>query len=100
MAKKFDGIVEAVHFKNGQIATARIYERRGASFSDHILVDRRDLLERIKSGKNFVTGSRREYLASEFEVGKPVLVVSRDGKEFLSTREGADRDELEQVPVF
>lgn len=100
MAKKFDGIVEAVHFKNGQIATARIYERRGASFSDHILVDRRDLLERIKSGKKFVTGSRREYLASEFEVGKPVLVVSRDGKEFLSTREGADRDELEQVPVF
>ena len=100
MAKKFDGIIEAVHFKNGQIATARIYERRGASFSDHILVDRRDLLERIKSGKKFVTGSRREYLASEFEVGKPVLVVSRDGKEFLSTREGADRDDLEQVPVF
>jgi hypothetical protein len=100
MAKKFDGIIEAVHYKNGQIVTARVYERRGASFSDRFLIDRKDLIERIKSGKKFLTGSRREFLASEFEVGKPVLVVSRDGKEFLSTREGADRDELEQVPVF
>lgn len=100
MAKKIDGIVEAVHFKNGQIVTARAYERRGATFSDRVLIEREDLLERIKSGKKFLTGSRKEYLASTFEEGKPVLVVTRDGKEFLSTREGADRDELENVPVF
>lgn len=100
MAKKFDGVIEAVHFKNGQIVTARAYERRGASFSDRVLIERKDLLERIKSGKKFLTGSRKEYLASEFEVGKPVLVVTRDGKDFLATREGADRDELENVPVF
>lgn len=100
MAKKFDGIIEAVHYKNGQIVTARIYERRGASFSDRILVERKDLLERIKNGKKFITGSRKEYWASEFEVGKPVLVVTRDGKDVLSTREGADRDELENIPVF
>lgn len=100
MAKKFDGIIEAVHFKNGQIVTARAYERRGASFSDRVLIERKDLLERIKSGKKFLTGYRKEYLAGTFEAGKPVLVVTRDGKEFLSTREGADRDELENVPVF
>lgn len=100
MAKKFDGIIEAVHFKNGQIVTARAYERRGASFSDRVLIERKDLLERIKGGKKFLTGSRKEYLASTFEVGMLVLVVTRDGKEFLSTREGADRDELENVPVF
>lgn len=100
MAKKFDGIIEAVHVKNGQIVTVRAYERRGAAFSDRVLIERKDLLERIKGGKKFVTGSRREYLASEFEVGKPVKVVSRDGKDFLSTRDGADRDELENVPVF
>lgn len=100
MAKKFDGIIEAAHFKNGQIVTLRAYERRGATFSDRVLIERKDLLERIKSGKKFLTGSRKEYLASEFEVGKPVLVVTRDGKDFLATREGADRDELENVPVF
>jgi len=100
MAKKFDGIIEAVHYKNGQIVTARIYERRGASFSDRILIERKDLLERIKSGKKFLTGTRKEFWAGTFEEGKPVQLVNRDGKEFIATREGADRDELEQVPVF
>ena len=100
MAKKFDGIIEAVHYKNGQIVTARVYERRGASFSDRILLERKDLLERIKSGKKFLTGTRKELWAGTFETGKPVQVVSREGKDFISTRDGADHDELEQVPVF
>jgi hypothetical protein len=100
MAKKFDGIIEAVHYKNGQIVTVRAYERRGASFSDRVLIERKDLLERIKSGKKFLTGVRKELWASTFEEGKPVQLVSRDGKDFISTRSEADHDELEQVPVF
>lgn len=100
MAKKFDGIIEAVHYKNGQIVTVRAYERRGKSFSDRVLIERKDLLERIKSGKKFLTGTRKELWASTFEEGKPVQVVSRDGKDFISTRDGIDHDELEQVPVF
>jgi uncharacterized protein YjhX (UPF0386 family) len=96
MAKKFDGVIEAVRYKNGQIVMVRAYERRGASFSDHLLINRRDLLERLKSGKKFVTGSRTELMASTFEAGKAV----QDGKEFISTRDAADRDELEQAPVF
>lgn len=100
MAKKFDGIIEAVHYKNGQIVTVRAYERRGATFSDCVLIERKDLLERIKSGKKFLTGVRKEYLASTFQEGKPVQIMNRDGKDFISTRIGADRDELEQVPVY
>ena len=100
MAKKFDGVIEAVRYKNNQIVMVRAYERRGSSFSDHLLINRRDLLERIKNGKKFVIGSRRELLASTFDAGRVVQVVSRDGKEFLSTREAADRDDLEQAPVF
>jgi len=100
MAKKFDGIIEAVHYKNGQIVTLRGYERRGASFSDRILIERKDFLELIKSGKIFLTGTRKELWGGSFEEGKPIQVVSRDGKDFISTRSDADRDELEQVPVF
>jgi len=100
MAKKFDGIVEAVRYKNGQIVLVRAYERRGAAFSDRVLIERKDLLERIKKGKRFVIGSRKEFLAGTFEQGNPLLLVNRGGKEFISTRDGADRDELEQVPVF
>jgi hypothetical protein len=100
MAKKFDGVVEAIRYKNGQIVTARIFERRGSSFSDWLLVDRKELLERIKSGRKFVTGKRKSLLASTFEIGKALQVVSRDGKDIITTREQAEHDELEQVPFF
>lgn len=100
MAKKFDGVIEAVRYKNGQIVVLRGYERRGAAFSDRVLIDRKEFLELVKKGKQFVTGSRKELLAGTFEQGKPVKVVSRDGKDFIATRDGVDHDELEQVPVF
>lgn len=100
MAKKVDGVITAVHYKNGQIVSVRAFERRESTFSDHVLLDRKVLIERLKNGKKFVVGKRKELLASTFELGKPVQVISRDGKEIISTREGADRDELEQAPVF
>ena len=100
MAKKYDGIIEAVRYKNGQIVIVRAYERRGAAFSDRLLIDRKEFLELVKKGKTFVTGSRTELMAGTFVQGKPVMVINRDGKEFIVTREGADGDELEQVPVF
>jgi len=100
MAKKIDGIIEAVRYKNGQIIMVRAYERRGAAFSDRMLLDRKELLERVKSGKKFVTGVRKEFMAGTFEEGKLVEVVARDGREFIATRAEVDGDNLEPAPVF
>ena len=100
MAKKFDGVIEAVRYRNGEIEVVRAFQRRGSTYSDWILMPRHELLERLKEGRNFMTGSRREFLASTFETGRPVRVVSRAGKDLISTREDAERDELEQVPFF
>ena len=100
MAKKFDGVIEAVRYKDGQIEEVRAFERRGAAFSDRVLIPREKLLERLKDGKKFVVGQRKEFFAGTFETGKPVQVVSSDGNEFISTRGEAERDELEQAPVF
>ena len=100
MAKKYDGVIEAVRYKNGQIVLVRAFERRGASFSDRVMMDRRELLEKLNDGKKFIVGKRRELLAGTFEEGKPVQVISRDGKDFISTSAQTDRDELEQAPVF
>ena len=97
---KFDVVIEAVRYKNGKIDIVRAYERRGATFSDRILLDRKTLLERLKDGKRFVTGQRRQYLASTFEVGKPVKLTGQDGKQVVTTRPEADHDELEGVPAF
>ena len=100
MANKFDGIIEAARYKNGQITVVRAYERRGASFSDRVLIDRKDLLERIRDGRQFLTGSRKELWAGTFEEGKPVKVVNSEGKDFITTRDASDHDELEETPVF
>ncbi len=100
MAKKFDGVIEAVHYKNGQIVNVRAYERRGGAFSDRVLIDRKELLERLKNGKQFVIGVRREFLAGSFDESKTVRLVTHAGKDFIATRAEAEHDELESTPVF
>jgi len=101
MAKKFDGIVEAVRYKNGQIEVVRAFERRGAAFTDRIMLKRDEFLERLKKGKKYFVGKRKEFLAGTFETqDKPVQVLTRDGQEIISTRAEAEQDELEQAPVF
>ena len=83
MAKKYDGIIEAVRYKNGQIVVVRAYERRGAAFSDRILIDRKEFLELVKKGKQYVTGSRTEFMAGTFEQGKPVKQAETEIEHFL-----------------
>lgn len=100
MANKYDGVIEAVRYKNGQITMVRVYERRGAAFSDWILLDRKTLSERLQKGMQFMTGSREDLLAGTFKVNKPVMLVNQNGREWIATRENADRDELEQTPFF
>jgi len=100
MTKRIDGVIEAVRYKNGQIMMVRAYERRGTTFSDRVLLDRKTLLERLQKGQQFVTGSREELLASTFKVGRSVMVLKQDNRELLATHENATRDELEEVPVF
>jgi hypothetical protein len=100
MSKKIDGVIEAVRYKNGQFVIVRAYERRGASFSDRVLLDRKTLLERLQKGQQYFTGSRQELHAGTFKVGKPVLIVKLDEREFLATSKTATCDELEEVPFF
>jgi uncharacterized protein YjhX (UPF0386 family) len=100
MAKKIDGVIESVRYKNGQIVAVRAYERRGFTFSDRLLLDRKTLLERLQKGMSFVIGSREERKASTFKISQPVLLVKSDGREYIATRENVTHDDLENVPFF
>jgi|GEM_PF-165169 len=83
---RYDGVIEAVRYKpDGQIAWVRAYERRGPTFSDRVLIDRRELIERLKAGKVFVVGKRLPLLASTFETYYRVRLASVDGQEILTT---------------
>jgi len=97
MPTKFDGVIEAVRYaSDGKILKVRAYERRGPTFSDHVLIERPALLERLKNGKTYVIGRRTEFLGSTFETGAKLILVG----DFITTNPGANRDLLEAVPVF
>ena len=101
MAKKFDGVIEAVRYKDGKIEVVRAFERRGSAFTDRVMLNRKEFLDKLKKGKKYLVGQRKEFLAGTFDVQeKPVQVIGKDGQEIISTRSGADHDELEQAPVF
>ncbi len=97
---KFDGVIEAVRYKGGKIDIVRAYERRGPTFSDCILLDRKTLIEQLQQGRRFVTGQRKEYFASTFDVGKTVSLEGQDGKQVVTTRPQSEQDTLEGVPAF
>ena len=102
MAKKFDGVIEAVRYKaNGQIEVVRAFERRGAAFTDRVMLNRSEFLDRLKKGKKFYIGKRKEFFAGTFDVlDKLVQVVTRDGTDIIATRSNAEHDELEQAPII
>jgi hypothetical protein len=98
--KGYDGVVEAVHWTtSGRIEWVRVYERRGPTWSDRVLLDRDTLVERLKSGKKFVTGKRIVKMASEFEVSEEVeLRETGKGEVIVSGETKVEKDWLEGVP--
>ena len=96
--KKIDGVIEAVRFTpGGMISVVRTYERRGAVWSDYVILDRTELIARMSAGKIFVTGQRRSYLGSVFQTGS---VVHLSGEHIVSGAETAPRDLLVGVSIF
>ncbi len=100
--QKFDGVVEAVHYKpDGQVDWVRAYLRRGPTFSDRIMLDRQGLIGQLKTGKHFMSGKRIPLMAGSFEVGRPLKVIQAESKDILVTDDlQAKQDCLEGVPVI
>lgn len=96
MAKmKFDGVIEAVRYApDGKIELVRAYERRGSTFSDIILINRANLVTRLKNGQKFVTGNRKEFLGSTFETTNTVRLSG----DVITTGSDNSHDQLDEVP--
>jgi len=101
--ENFDGVVEAVRYKKqGEIQMVRAYQRRGPTWSDHVLMERGELLSQLKSGKRYFTGRRIQNLGSEFELGSQVRLVGNGKEEHIisGTSSQAERDVLDGVPLL
>jgi hypothetical protein len=103
MAKtKVDGVVQAVHYNpDGQVDWARVYVRRGPTFSDRMILNRQALIANIQSGKHYFIGERVPQMASTFELASPLQIAEKNGKQILlAGAHDADRDLLVGVPVI
>ena len=103
MAKdKYDGVVEAVHYKSeGVVEWVRAYLRRGAIFSDHVLIPRADFVSLLKSGRKFVIGQQTPYLGGTFETSLAINLISIKERELIVTGDRSSaRDDLAGVPII
>ena len=100
--KKFDGVIEAVRrSSDGEINIARYYERRGPTWSDHILINRDDLVRRVKKGEKFMVGERQPYLGGTFSLISRVQLTGNGGREKLGTADSPDgKLEIKEAPLF
>ena len=100
--QKIDGVIEGVRYKpNGEVEWVRAYERRGATYSDHLLLKREALIQKLKAGKKYMAGSRTSLLASTFEVTSPVRLIKAGEREILVTGDlQSSQDRLEGIPVI
>jgi hypothetical protein len=98
----YDGVIEAVHYaSDGQVAWVRAYERRGAAFSDRVLIDRARLIEKLQRGKRFMLGKRVEQQGGTFDVSIPVRLIGIGEAAFLSSDHiHHTQDHLEGVPII
>jgi hypothetical protein len=103
MAKiNYDGVVEAAHFKpDGQIDWVRVYLRRGAVFSDRILLGREAFIEQLKAGKRYMIGERIYNMGGKFTVDQPVHLLQKDGNQLIVVGDAKDTmGELIGVPII
>lgn len=100
--KPYDGVVVAVRYNaQGEIDWVRAFERHGFVFTDRINLDRQTLVDRLKAGKRFKTGTRKTYQGSDFEVREDVRLVEKNGSNVIvSGQASAERDLLEGLPII
>jgi hypothetical protein len=103
MAKKrYDGVLEAAHFKpDGQLDWVRVYVRLGPIFSDRILMSRQDFIKELKAGKRYWVGERIHNMGGKFNVIQPVNLVQKDNDPIIVLSDShASKDELTGVPII
>lgn len=98
----YDGVVEAVHYApDGNIAWVRTFERRGATFSERLILDRDTLISQLKEAKRYVAGKRVPFLGSTFEVSEELHLISVNGNELIVIGEQQPvTDNLKGIPII
>ena len=100
--KNDDGIIVAAHYKDaGVVDWVQAFLRRGPIWSDVVIISREELVDQLKSGKNFVTGIRVEFMGTTFETDDAVNLITDRDRDILVTGDlESDVDRLDNIPVL
>ena len=102
ISRKADLVIVAARIdaSSGRLTQAQAYERRGAVWSDVLLLDREALLARLSSRRKVYSGAPNAEVPGDFIVRGEIRLQGADGRAWLAlgtTR--VDRDDL-GIPVF
>jgi hypothetical protein len=98
---KFDVIIEAVHYSpDGKAEKIRLYERIRATYSDRIIIDRDELIKRLKAHQKIVYGQRIPDMGSTFQVEGVVRLAGDKNSEKIVTETSSDAIELNGIPQY
>ncbi len=99
--RKIDTVVVAARYAPGEgmLTKARAYERRGAVWTDWLIIDRSALLERLEAGKRVVTGVPRD-LPGDFQVLSSVRREQRHGRVWIVSGQGTAAGDDLGLPLF
>ena len=100
--KPYDGVIVAVRYTPlGEIEWVRAFERRGFVFTDHMMMDRSALVERLQEGKRFKTGERMPYQGNDFEINEDIRLVEKNGANVIvAGQASSDMDSLGTLPII
>ena len=100
--KKFDGVVDAVRLgPDGRLARARVFQSLGATYSDHVILTREQLVDQMKQGKHYGFGQRKETWGFTFEPSIELRLVKENGQDYIRSNSGGGTgDDLKGLPLF
>jgi hypothetical protein len=102
IGRKADMVIVAARYDtaDGRLLRAQAYERRGVVWTDLILVDRADLLARLRLRRRVYAGAVDPDLPGDFSVRGRLRLQEGNGRAVLTLGTSpAGRDEL-GVPIF
>jgi hypothetical protein len=99
--RRLDTVIVSVRYRpdDGELTLARAYERRGAVWTDLVLLDRPAVVEHLRAGKRVVAGTLRS-LPGDFQVMGTIRLEpsGASGKLVIRARSNG-RDDL-GLPLF
>ncbi|HET7012018.1 MAG TPA: hypothetical protein VFI11_14675 [Anaerolineales bacterium] len=99
-AKKLDVVVVAARYApDGNLALAQVYERRGQVWTDLVLFDREDLVQRLRAGKRVAAGVPAQ-VPGDFEVRESVRLSGVNGRAVVRAEGATSTTDDLRVPAF